>query len=84
MSYQHSIFDTPRGPEFLDLGPYEVDYGVERITMRRGKPARPARDHLNGDEIGILAVAGAAVGTAIAFLIDARGAAAALLSTVGL
>lgn len=80
MIRDHDIFDTRAPADFLELGPYEV----ERIRFRRGRPAQVVRDHLTGDEIGMLAVAGAAVGTAIAFIVDAHGAAAALLSIVGL
>ena len=45
-------------------------------------PSVPTR--LTAADIGKLAIAGAAVGSAIAFAIDAHGAAAALLATVGL
>lgn len=40
-------------------------------------------DRLTARHMGMLAVAGAAVGSAIMFAIDPAGAAAALLSTVG-
>ncbi|HEX8419443.1 MAG TPA: hypothetical protein VF638_05460 [Sphingomonas sp.] len=73
---------TPDESGFFELGPYEVD-DVERVTIRRGKPAQAqasagADDRLDAVVLGKLAIAGAAVGNAIAFLVDPQGSAAAL------
>jgi hypothetical protein len=73
------------GGRVYDLDAYRLELHPNDCRCRPCRQSAPVSPGtLEGTAMGKLACAGALVGTAIAFIIDPAGAAAALLSVVGL
>jgi hypothetical protein len=67
-----------------DALPYDTEIHEHDCQCDACEPYAPSVEpRLTANDIGILAIAGAVVGSAIAFAIDAHGAAAALASCFG-